>query len=155
MALFLATHINKLDRKGRLSVPALFRTHLNWQENQQFVAFRSHRYQTIECCTMARLQHLSESVDQLALFSEAQDDLAATIFADAHQISIDGDGRITLPQDFIDHAALSENTAFVGCGATFQIWQPALFQTHQTAARTRMRGQQNLLHLKPKIAEVA
>ena len=42
MALFLATHTNKLDRKGRLSVPALFRGHLNWQNHQQFVALRSH-----------------------------------------------------------------------------------------------------------------
>lgn len=155
MALFLATHINKLDRKGRLSVPALFRNHLYWQENQQFVAFRSHRYQAIECCTMARLQHLSESVDQLALFSETQDDLAAAIFADAHQITIDGDGRITLPQAFVEHAALDENAAFVGCGATFQIWQPALFEIHQTAARARIKERQSFLHLKAKVGESA
>ena len=154
MALFLATHVNKLDRKGRLSVPALFRTHLNWQENQQFIAFRSYRYQALECCTMSRLKHLSESVDQLALFSETQDDLAATIFADAHQISIDGDGRIILPQSFIEHAALGENAAFVGCGATFQIWQPALFELHQAAARARIKEQRSSLHLTPKSAEV-
>lgn len=148
MALFLATHVNKLDRKGRLSVPASFRHHLMWQDSPQFIAFRSHRYQAIECCTMARLQQLSDSVDQLALFSETQDDLAATIFADVYQISIDGDGRMILPQPFIEYANLVDQAAFVGCGATFQIWQPALFDLHQTAARARMRERPSSLHLK-------
>ncbi len=152
MPLFLATHINKLDRKGRLSVPAAFRSQLSKEEGQQFAGFRSYRYQAIECYTMERLQHLSESVDQLALFSEDQEDLTATIFADAHQLSIENDGRIVLPRSLIDHAELTDSVAFVGCGTSFQMWQPALFEKHQNSARLRRRERSFPLHLKKREA---
>jgi MraZ protein len=147
MALFLATHINKLDKKGRISIPSSFRTVLTLGESQQFVAFRSYKYQAIECCTLARMQQLSEGVDQLDIFSEAQDDFTAAIFADAQQISIDGDGRAVLPQILIEYAGLDESAAFVGRGATFQIWKPELFDSHQASARMRIKEHQASLKL--------
>jgi MraZ protein len=140
MGLFLATHINKLDKKGRISIPATFRSSLISGEAQQFVAFRSYKYQAIECCTMLRMQQLSETMDQLDMFSEAQDDFTAAIFADAQPISIDGDGRAVLPLPLIEYAGLEESAAFIGRGATFQIWKPELFEEHQALARQRIKA---------------
>ena len=148
MTLFLATHVNKLDKKGRISVPASFRACLSPAESPCFVAFRSYKFQAIECCTVERMRHLSESVDQLDLFSEAQDDFAAAIFADAQQMSIDGEGRVVLPQDLIRYVGLEDRAAFVGRGATFQIWRPELFEAHQEAARHRIREHHRGLKLK-------
>ena len=148
MALFLATHINKLDKKGRISIPASFRTALTLGESLQFVAFRSYTHTAIECCTLARMQQLSEGIDQLDLFSEAQDDFTAAIFADAQQISIDGDGRAVLSPLLIEYAGLEESAAFVGRGATFQIWKPQVFEQHQAAARARIKEHQRILSLK-------
>ncbi len=148
MVLFLSTFVNKVDRKGRVSVPAPFRAALAGQVFNGVVAFRSYRQAAIEGCGIDRMARLSDSIDELELFSEARDDLASTIFADAHQLSFDGEGRSGLPPIFVEHAGITETAAVIGRGATFQIWQPDAFATHQDEARSRARDQGATLRLR-------
>jgi MraZ protein len=149
MALFLATFINKVDRKGRVSVPASFRAALADQSFPGIVVYRSHKYPALDAFGADRMERLSASIDNLALFSEQQDDLAATIFADARQLPFDSDGRIVLPEDFAAHAGIAGNAAFVGRGPSFQIWEPRAFQNFQTEARERIRRAGVTLKLRP------
>lgn len=150
MALFLSTFINKVDRKGRVSVPAPFRAQIVGQTFNGIVTFRSYRQPAIEACGIDRMTNLSESLDELDQFSEAQDDLAATIFADAHQLQFDSEGRVMLPSLLVEHANITDAAAFVGRGATFQIWEPEAFRAHQDTARTRTRDQGATLRLRPR-----
>jgi MraZ protein len=149
MALFLSTFVNKIDKKGRISVPAPFRAALVGESFQGIVAFRSYKYNAIEACNIQRMQRLSDSVDDLDFFSDTQDDLASTIFADAQQLPLDGDGRIILPPSLKDHAGLTDAAAFVGRGATFQIWSPEAFLAYQNQARERVQKQQATVKLRP------
>ncbi len=149
MALFLSTYLNKLDKKGRISVPASYRSVLSQEGYSGFVAFRSYKFPAIECYSFARMEQMSKSVDQLDIFSEAQDDFSAAIFADAEQIPFDGDGRIILSKDLITFAEIEDTAAFVGRGATFQIWHPDHFETYQKTARTRIQERQATLKLVP------
>src|SRR3990167_8144988 len=142
MPLFLSTFINKLDKKGRVSVPASFRLALSGQSFQGIVAFRSYKLSAIEGMGIDRMQRLSDSVDQLDLFSEAQDDLTTSIFADAQTLALDGDGRVILPNLLLEHAKINEAIACVGRGATFQLWNPQLFEEHQAKARQRVQEKQ-------------
>lgn len=139
MALFTGTHINKLDAKGRVSVPKQFRACLNGQDFRGIYVFRSYRAQALDACGEGFMERIAASLDSLDLFSEEQDDLATTILADAHQLPFDGEGRIVLPRDLIDHAGLDGQVAFVGLGRTFQLWAPDTFAAHQAAARNRAR----------------
>ncbi|MEE9250536.1 MAG: division/cell wall cluster transcriptional repressor MraZ [Alphaproteobacteria bacterium] len=150
MALFLSTFVNKVDRKGRVSVPAPFRAALAGQVFNGIVAFRSYKQRTIEASGIDRMASLSESLDEMELFSEAQDDLASTIFADAHRLPFDGEGRIVLSPVLAEHAGITDMAAFVGCGATFQIWEPEAFRAHQEQARARARRQGATLRLRPR-----
>lgn len=148
MTLFLSTFMNKLDKKGRVSVPASFRLVLSGQAFQGIVAFRSYKLPAIEGMAIDRMQRMSDSVDQLDLFSDAQEDLTTTIFADAQMIAFDGDGRIILPQMLLEHASIKDQVAFVGRGATFQIWNPESFEAYQNEARKRVQDKQATLKLK-------
>lgn len=139
MTLFLSTFTNKLDSKGRVSVPASYRLMLGKQAYQGIIGFRSYRLPTIEGMGIDRMQRLSESVDQFDMFSETQDDLTAAIFADAQMMAFDGEGRVILPPLLIEHAKIQGMVAFVGRGATFQLWNPELFEQHQNEARKRVR----------------
>ncbi len=147
MALFLSTFVNKIDKKGRVSVPATFRAALSGESFQGIIAYRSYKHNAIEGCSMERMQRLCASVDDLDFFSDAQDDLASTIFADSLQLPLDGDGRVILPQSLLDHAGITEFAAFVGRGSTFQIWMPEAFQEFQDLARTRVKDQQTTIKL--------
>ena len=148
MTLFLSTFVNKLDKKGRVSVPASFRLTLSKQSFQGIVAFRSFKLPTIEGMGIDRMQKLSESVDQLDLFSDTQDDLTASIFSDSQMLAFDGDGRVILNQALLDHAQIQESVAFVGRGVTFQIWNPDHFAAHQQEARQRIQKNRETLKLK-------
>ncbi len=148
--MFLSTFVNKVDRKGRVSVPAPFRAALAGQVFNGIVAFRSYKQRTIEASGIDRMASLSESLDEMELFSEAQDDLASTIFADAHRLPFDGEGRIVLSPVLAEHAGITDMAAFVGCGATFQIWEPEAFRAHQEQARARARRQGATLRLRPR-----
>ncbi|MCP4329385.1 MAG: division/cell wall cluster transcriptional repressor MraZ [Alphaproteobacteria bacterium] len=150
MTLFLSTYVNKVDRKGRVSVPASFRAALQGQSFHGIVAFRSYKDSAIIGCGMDFMERLSTSVTDLDLFSDAQDDLSATIFADAHQLSLDGDGRILLAQNLADHAEITDQAAFVGRGETFEIWQPEAFNQRLAAARGRAKSQGATLSLRPR-----
>ncbi len=149
MAVFIGTFEYKVDRKARVSVPAQFRQLLAGQSFQGIVAFRSYRVAAIEACGIDFMERLNDSISSMDLFSDAHDDLAATIFADSQQLPFDGDGRIVLPAKLAEHAGIGERAAFVGKGPIFQIWAPESLGQHMEEARARARSQGLTLPLRP------
>jgi len=140
VALFLSTFVNKVDRKGRVSVPASFRVALAGQSFLGIVAFRSFKLPCVEGSGIDRMEEMSGRVDQIGQFSEPHDNLSV-VFSDAQQLPFDGEGRIMLPQVLAEHAGIADHAAFVGQGRTFQIWEPERFKAHQAELRERARRQ--------------
>ncbi len=149
MALFLDSHVDKIDRKGRVSVPAQFRAALIDQSYAGVIAFPSFRENcnAIEACGMDRMMQLSQSLDDLDPFSGEQNDMAAVIFGAAAQLPFDGEGRIMLTDGLIAGAGITDRTVFVGCGQTFQIWAPDAHAEFVVEARARAREARAGLHL--------
>jgi MraZ protein len=139
MALFLSTYINKIDRKGRVSVPAPFRAALSDQTFQGIVLFRSHSHVCLEGFGWATMEEIGGRLDKFALFSDEQDDLATTIFGEAVQLPFDGEGRVVLPQDLVSFAGIGESAAFVGMGRKFQIWSPEAYEKRRGSARDSVK----------------
>jgi MraZ protein len=140
--------LNKLDRKGRISVPAEFRSALAELGFDSFAAFRSFRSTAIECWTPARLEQLTHALDDLNLFSEQQEILATTLFANTKPLSFDGEGRVVLPPEFLTHAGITGDALFVGQGQSFQIWEPKAYEAAQAIAIERARKGELTLKLK-------
>jgi transcriptional regulator MraZ len=138
LALFSSTFFNKIDRKGRVSVPAGFRAALAGQSFAGIVAFRSVKFPALDAGGYDRLEEIAKSLDELPEFSDEHDALSS-VLADAHELPFDSEGRIVLPQALIEHATLSEQVAFVGVGRGFQLWEPTCYQRHQDEMRERVR----------------
>src|SRR3954463_11614824 len=77
VALFLSTFVNKVDRKGRVSVPASFRAALAGQSFAGIIAFRSFKNSAIEGSGIDRLEEMSARLDALDEFSEERESLAS------------------------------------------------------------------------------
>ncbi len=150
MALFLSTFVNRIDKKGRTSVPATFRAALSASAFQGIVAYRSFTSACIEGCGMDFMERLSDSAQNFDAFSDEQENLAALIFADARQLAWDPEGRINLPEDILAHAGITETVAFVGKGQTFQIWQPDAYKAVEADIRARAITSRPTLPLRPK-----
>lgn len=141
MALFLSTVVNKIDRKGRVSVPAPFRNALAGQSFMGIVALPSFKFPAVQCAGMDWMERLTSRIDALDLYSDAHDDFTASLFADAYSLPFDVDGRVVLPEKLVAHARLTDTAAFVGRGPTFEIWHPAAFESYRDQARARTAEQ--------------
>lgn len=140
MALFLSTYENRIDKKGRVSVPASFRTELANESFQGVVLFRSNNHECLEGFAWSYMQEIGKRLDNFDLFSDEQDDLAASIFGDAVQLPMDGDGRIILSSDLIQFAGLKDKASFVGMGVKFQVWCPTKFSKRRDEARKKVQS---------------
>lgn len=132
-------------------MPAQFRASLMSQSFAGVIAFPSFRdhCDAIEACGIDRMQQLSDSLDNLDPFSDEQNDMAAVLFGAAVQLPFDGEGRIMLPDRLIVAAGITEKTVFVGCGRTFQIWDPDAHAAFAAKARIRARESRSGLSLRP------
>lgn len=148
MALFLSTFINKIDAKGRVSVPAQFRLSLANQDFSGIVVYESFVNECIEGCDMERIKRLSDSIDNLDPFSEERDAFATTILGSAMQLSMDQDGRVILPESLLKKTFIKEKALFVGKGSTFEIWEPKRFEDYLVKAKANAKEKRNMLSLK-------
>ena len=143
MTRFLGTHQNRLDAKGRVSVPAPFRSLLKSQNDTnggiQLVLRPSHQHPCIEAWPPGEFEALAQPLNDYDLFSEEHDDMAAALYAEAFPVETDKEGRIMLPAELVAHARLSETVVFMGLGRTFQIWEPAGAERRLSEARERAK----------------
>ncbi len=133
--MFLSSFENKLDKKGRVSVPATFRAHLNSLGYNGFVSYPSFNHPALESCSQERIEKLSNTIDSLNPFEEKRDYFATSILSDCVNLQFDTEGRISLTDKLLNHAKIKTNILFVGLGKTFQIWEPKLFEKFKVEAR--------------------
>jgi len=147
VALFLSTFINKVDSKGRVSVPAQFRVSLVNENYSTMVVYESFINECIEGCDIERIKKISESIDNLEPFSEERDAFATVVLGGSVQLSIDGDGRVILPENLLKTAKIKDNAVFVGKGSTFEIWEPKSFNVYLEKAKAEAKLKRNMLRL--------
>ena len=140
MTVFLSTFVNRIDKKGRVSVPASFRAVLG-PEAPGIVVFRSLQYKALDGCSVAHLELLSRSLERTDLPPETYELIETTIFGGSVQVPIDKEGRITVPSDLAEDVGISEEVAFVGRNKTFQLWDPIRLISHLSDARATARAQ--------------
>jgi len=139
MAVFLSSFVNKIDKKGRVSVPASFRAALG-SDASGIVVFRSLQHDALDGCSIAHLELLSASLEKQDLPPDVFELIETTIFGGSVQLPFDGEGRITLPQNLSTIVGIGEEVAFVGRRKTFQIWNPQKLAAHENAARSAARA---------------
>ena len=135
--MFLSSYENKIDKKGRVSVPATFRSYLNTLGYNGFISYPSFNHSALEACSQDRIEKLSNTIDSLNPFEEKRDYFATSILSESINLQFDSEGRISLPSKLLKHAKINNSMLFVGQGKTFQIWEPTLFEKFRTNARKK------------------
>ena len=135
--MFISTHENRLDKKGRVSVPASFRSYLGSMGYSGVICYPSFNNSSIEACPQNRIEKLSDSIDSLNPFEEKRDIFATSVLADSANLQFDSEGRISIPSKLLEHAKIKQTMLFVGQGKIFQIWEPRLFEKFKIQARKK------------------
>lgn len=137
---FLSTFTNRIDRKGRVSVPAEYRAVLNRRNSASVVLYPSVHYPAIDGGGEDFLAELQQRIGTVDPLSQEHDDLIDSVMPFVRALNLDGEGRVLLPEDLIAHAGLGDTAVFVGRGPSFQIWQPQAWTERGRLARERARA---------------
>ena len=135
--MFLSTYENKMDKKGRVSVPASFRSYLSSLGYNGIICYPSFNNQCIEAWPQDRIEKISNAIDSLNPFEEKKDYFATSILSESINLQFDSEGRILLTSKLLKHAKIKNSMLFVGQGKTFQIWEPATFEKFRVTARRK------------------
>ena len=135
--MFLSTYENKLDKKGRVSVPASYRSYLSNLGYNGIICFASFNNQCIEAWPQDRIEKISNAIDTLNPFDEKKDYFATSILSESINLQFDNEGRIILTSKLLKHSKIKNNVLFVGQGKTFQIWEPTSFEKFRVNARKK------------------
>jgi MraZ protein len=155
MERFVSTFINKIDAKGRVSIPAPFRAILERDGYPAGGARGVYCYPSLDAPALdAGGERLAQKIDGLLRglpdYSDERDELSVALYGDVQVLAIDGDGRIGLPEALRAHAGLGTQVAFVGLGDKFQMWTPERFAERRANARAKVQEHRKLLGLSPR-----
>ena len=135
--MFLSSFENKLDKKGRVSVPASFRSYLSNLGYNGVICYPSFNNQSIEAWPQDRIEKISNTIDSLNPFEEKRGFFATSILSESINLQFDSEGRILLTPKLLKHAKIKSKMVFVGQGKTFQIWEPEIFEKFKVTARKK------------------
>ena len=149
--MFLSTYENKLDKKGRVSVPAPFRSYLSNLGYNGIVCFPSFNHLSIEAWPQDRIEKISNAIDSLDPFEEKKDYFATSILSESINLQFDSEGRIALTKKLLKHSKIRNSILFVGQGKTFQILEPTSFEKFRVNARKKSNINRNSLKWEKKL----
>lgn len=132
---------NKVDGKGRVSIPSSFRRVLvasdpDWTDGQQaqmVIVYGLERQKYLECFTMTAIAEVDEKIQRLPRGSSQRRALETIYSGMADTVSVDETGRFVLPQKARTKLGLKDEAQFLATGDTFQIWHPAVFEAEVVA----------------------
>ncbi len=129
----------KVDGKGRVSFPALFRRVLEagdpeWREGlrpQMVIVYGDHRRKFLECYTMEAIEEVDAKIAKLPRGSVERQMLEHMINGQSLPTDVDKDGRLVLPQKLREKIGLEKEAFFIASGDTFRIWKPETYDEGQ------------------------
>lgn len=143
--LFMDTISNKVDAKGRVSLPSDYRAIVK-ELSTEIVCYRSLNAPCIEGCLEDTLDKLATEIENSTdFFSETQDNLTNLIFGDAKRFPFDSTGRIVLSEKLLRHADITDTAVFVGKGRKFQIWNPENWAKEEARIRAEVMKKRPVL----------
>lgn len=142
---FVSTFTNKIDAKGRVSVPAQFRAILSKDGYDGIYCYPSLDADALDCGGRRLVDKIGSLLEGLDPYSDERDHLATALFGTSEVLSLDQDGRTMLPERLRAHADIADRVTFVGLGDKFQIWQPERFDARLKEARDKVRDLRKLL----------
>ena len=149
--MFLSTYQNKLDKKGRVSVPASFRSYLTNLGYNGVICYPSFNNNCIEAWPQDRIEKISNAIDSLNPFEEKKDYFATSILSESINLQFDSEGRILITNKLLKHAKIKNSILFVGQGKTFQIWEPNYYEKFKVTAKRKSNIHRSSLKWETKL----
>ena len=138
----------KMDKKGRVLLPAAFRDELPADDRGAFVLYHSPTIPGLvngnsragfdSMLDRLRTEALGPKGSLKVALDDEAFDPAGYLSAGARTISMEPDGRFTMPSEFVQTLDATDGVMLVGKVDKFQLWNPGRWQARRDAEREKM-----------------
>ncbi|SFU02683.1 division/cell wall cluster transcriptional repressor MraZ [Mesorhizobium sp. YR577] len=135
---FLSNAVNRIDAKGRVSVPAHFRSVVQKRGYSELYALRALDIPALDVGGLDLLDRYEQRIAQEDPFLQTADDMSFFCHGDGMFLKLDQDGRITVSDFMREHTGISSEVVFVGRGNFFQMWEPERLRAYGAEVRARL-----------------
>jgi Uncharacterized protein conserved in bacteria len=136
---FVSNFTNRVDAKGRVSIPASFRAVLARDGFEGLYVHPALDAPALDAGGNALLAEIDGLLSTLSPYSEERDHLSTALLGTSEVLKVDPEGRVILTDTLREHAGLADMVTFVGHGHKFQLWEPERFRAHLEEARAKVR----------------
>jgi MraZ protein len=136
---FVSHFTNRLDAKGRVSIPATFRAVLARDGFEGLYVHPALDMTALDAGGNALLKEIDGLLSRLPPYSDERDHLATALLGVSEVLKVDPEGRMQLSESLKAYASITDQITFVGLGQKFQIWEPEAFRARLEGARGRLR----------------
>ena len=135
MSRFLSNVTSRIDAKGRVSVPAVFRSALAQEGVQELYCIQDFVFPAISIGGPELLDRYERQIAAEDPFSLQANQMSLLIHGGGVFVKLDPEGRLMVTDFIRDFTGISTDVMFVGRGDYFQLWEPQAFMKAQAAAR--------------------
>lgn len=140
MSRFLSNATNRIDAKGRVSVPSAFRSVLAQRNVQELYGFQDFVFPAISIGGPDLLERFERQIAAEDPFSPDANEMSLLIHGGGVFMKLDAEGRLMVTDFIRGFTGISDEVTFVGRADHFQLWQPQAF----VAAQAQARGERKL-----------
>jgi MraZ protein len=137
---FVSHYMLRLDAKGRVSVPAAFRTVLARDGFEGLYCHPALDQPALDAGGDALLAEIEALITSYPPYSDQREQFALSLYGTSETLKIDGEGRIVLTDSLKAHAGIADAATFVGLGHKFRIWEPGRFRAELAEATEKVRA---------------
>jgi MraZ protein len=137
---FMSHYMLRLDAKGRISVPAAFRTVLARDGFEGLYCHPAPDRPALDAGGNALLAEIGALITSYPPYSDQREQFALSLYGTSETLKIDGEGRIVLTDSLKAHAGITDAATFVGLGHKFRIWEPGRFRAELAEATEKVRA---------------
>ena len=137
---FFSTHVQRLDTKGRVSVPASFRAILVRDGFEGLYCHPAMDRPALDAGGNGLLAEIEALIGSFPPYSEPREQFSLALYGTSETLKIDGEGRVVLSDALKAHAGIGGEAIFVGLGHKFRIWEPGRFRAELTEATEKVRA---------------
>ncbi len=136
---FRSNCTNRLDAKGRVSIPAAFRGVLARDGFEGLYVYPSIEAEALDCGGNELVGEIDALLARFSPYSEERTMFSTALVGTSEILKVDAEGRVILTEALKSFAGIGSEVTFVGKGSKFQIWEPGHFRAHLEEARIRVR----------------
>jgi MraZ protein len=137
---FVSNTTLRLDSKGRVSIPAQFRSVLSRDGFDGLYCYPALDRGAIDAGGNALMAEIEALIARYEPYSDQREQFALALYGTSETLKIDGEGRVMLSINLKRHAGITNAVTFVGLGHKFQIWEPSRFQSELAEATGKVRA---------------